>query len=71
VVCFSEIILDVIIFGRDAKLDKLVLERTRLLEETMYFSVDYHLFFLVVFKSAPAVMALRVEARRFTRLYRL
>ena len=67
-VCFSEIILNVVIFGRDAKFYKFVLERSALLKETMYLTVDLHLYFLVVLKSLPAVMALRVEARRFTRL---
>ena len=42
VVGFSEIILDVVIFGRDADLYKFVLERAGLLEEAMYFAVDFH-----------------------------
>jgi hypothetical protein len=48
---FSEIILDVVIFGRDAELDELVLERPCLFKKAMYFAVDFHLFFLVSFSN--------------------
>ena len=46
-VCFSEIILDVVIFGRDAEFYKLVLESSALFEEAMYLALDFHLSFLV------------------------
>ena len=46
-VCFSEIILYVVIFGRDAKFYKLVLESSALFEEAMYLALDFHLSFLV------------------------
>jgi hypothetical protein len=68
VVGFSEIIFDVVIFGRDAEFYKLIFKRSALLEKTVNLTFDFHLYFLVVLKSVPAVMALRVEARRFTRL---
>ena len=41
-VCFSEIILDVVIFGRDAEFYKLVLERARLLKKKMNFTIYNH-----------------------------
>gem|GEM_PF-5109740 len=39
---FSEIVLYVVIFGRDAQLDKLVLECSRLLKEAVDFAFDLH-----------------------------
>ena len=52
-VCFSEIILYVVIFGRDAELYKLVLECSALLKETMYLTFDFHLYFLAVSNPYP------------------
>lgn len=71
VVGLPEIILNIVVLGGDAELYKLVFKSARLLEKKMNFSFNFHLFFLLVLKSVPAVMALRVEARRFTRLCRL
>ena len=47
-VCFSEIILYVVIFGRDAEFYKLVLEGAALFKEAMNLSFNFHLYFLVV-----------------------
>ena len=47
VVGLLEIILDVVIFGRDAELYKLVLERSTLLEKAMYLTFDFHFRFSV------------------------
>jgi len=46
VVGLSEIILYVIIFRRDSKFNKLILERAGLFEETMYFAVNLHIYSL-------------------------
>lgn len=43
VVGLSEVVLNVVVLGRDAQLDELSLERPRLLEETMYFSFNFHI----------------------------
>jgi hypothetical protein len=37
-----EIVLDVVIFGRDAELDELVLESARLLKKKMNFTIYNH-----------------------------
>ena len=37
-----EVVLNVIVLGGDAEFDELVFECSRLLEETMYFAVDFH-----------------------------
>mgnify|MGYP007013942291 CR=1 FL=1 len=50
VVGLLEIILDVVIFGRNAELDKLVLERFALFEKAMYLALDFHFRFSVVQK---------------------
>ena len=42
VVCLPKIVLDVVIFCGYAELYELVLERARLLEETMYLTFDFH-----------------------------
>lgn len=42
VIRFAEIVLDVIILSRNAELNKLVFECSRLLKEAVYFSVDCH-----------------------------
>ena len=52
-VCFSEIILYVVIFGRDTEFYKLVLESPALFEEAMYLAFDFHLSFLVVSNPFP------------------
>lgn len=46
VVSLPEVVLDVVILGRNPKLDELVLERARLLEEAMYLSLNLHNAFL-------------------------
>ena len=48
VVGLPEIILDVVIFGRDAELYKLVLERAALFEKAMYLTLNFHFRFSVV-----------------------
>ena len=42
VVGFSKIILYVVIFGRDAELDKLVLKGATLFKKKMNFALDFH-----------------------------
>ena len=42
VVCFSEIILYIVIFSGNAKLYKFALERSALFEETVDFPCDFH-----------------------------
>ena len=46
-VSLSEVVLDVVVFGRDAKFDELSLERPRLFEETMYLAVYFHYLLLL------------------------
>ena len=40
----TEIILDIVVLGRDAELHELFLERSTLFKETMYFPVNFHIF---------------------------
>lgn len=65
---FAKVVLDIVVFGGDAEFNEFSLESATLLEKAVNLTFDFHLYFLVVLKSLPAVMALRVEARRFTRL---
>lgn len=41
-ICLSEFILNVIIFGFITKFFELILESTTLFEETKYFTFDFH-----------------------------
>ena len=43
VIRLAEIVLDVVVLGRDSEFDELPLERPRLLEEAVNFSFDLHL----------------------------
>ena len=43
VIGFAKIILDVVIFSRDAELFKFIFERSALLEKTVNFSIYLHL----------------------------
>lgn len=52
-VCFSEIILYVVIFGRDAEFYKLVLESSALLKKAMYLTLDFHLSSFLVSNPYP------------------
>ena len=47
VVGLPEVVLDVVILGRDSQLDKLLLESAGLLKEAMYFSSNFHCYFLL------------------------
>jgi hypothetical protein len=53
VVGFSEIILDVVIFGRDAEFYKLIFKRSALLEKTVNLTFDFHLSFILVSNPFP------------------
>ena len=57
VVGLPEIILDVVIFGRDAQLNKLVLERSALLEKAMYLPFDFHRVISPLFKTLSVFIA--------------
>ena len=46
-VSLSEVVLNVVVFGRDAQLDKLSLERARLLKEAMHLSFNLHKFVII------------------------
>ena len=41
----AEVVLDVVVLGRDAQLNELPLECPALLKEAVYFAVDGHSFF--------------------------
>lgn len=45
---FPEVILYIVILGWNSQLDKLILERTTLLEEAVYFSCYLHIYLLNV-----------------------
>lgn len=53
VVRLSEIILNIVIFGRDAKFYKFILERSALLEEAVNLAFDFHLSSFLVSNPYP------------------
>ena len=57
VVCLPEIILNIVTFGRDAELYKLVLERSALLEKAMYLALDFHFRLSPLLKTLSAFIA--------------
>ena len=57
VVRLSEIILYVVIFGRDAKFYKFILECSALFEEAVNLAFDFHLSSFLVSNPFPLVMA--------------
>lgn len=46
-ICFTEIILNIVIFCMNTKLYKLVLKSSRLLKETMHFTFNIHKYYIV------------------------
>ena len=57
VVCLPKIVLDVVIFGRDAKFYKFILECSALFEEAVNLTFDFHLSSFLVSNPFPLVMA--------------
>ena len=46
VVGLLEVVLNVVVLGGNTKLDEFILESPALIEETMYFTLDFHFTFL-------------------------
>jgi hypothetical protein len=59
---FAKVVLDVVVLGGDSEFDKLVLERSALLKETMYLTIDFHMFIFLSFKISRRGMSFVVTA---------